>query len=108
MKYTENGIVKIDFIKTPDAITYTLIDTGVGMNEAQQEQIFKLEDGISTPGTDGEKGTGLGLNLVYRFVKMHKGEIKVSSKLRLGTRFDISFPVTESVQGKEIKATLSA
>ena len=45
----------------------------------------------TTDGTSGEKGTGLGLHLVYEMVELNKGEINVSSKLGEGTTFTVSF-----------------
>lgn len=94
LKYTEQGTIKISFAKEFNTVTFALIDTGIGMSQEQLQHLFTLkENAESTLGTQGEKGTGLGLNLVHRFVKMHKGTIKVSSKLRLGTRFDLSFPI---------------
>ncbi len=101
LKYTEDGSVKITFNKDHSVLKCSVIDTGVGMDNVQQDQLFRLEKNNSTQGTQGEKGTGLGLNLVYRFVSMHKGKISVSSKLRLGTRFDLSFPLLESAKDVE-------
>ncbi|MDH7448207.1 ATP-binding protein [Aquimarina sp. 2201CG14-23] len=64
----------------------------------------------STVGTHGEKGTGLGLNLVYRFIKMYNGTINVSSEKRIGTRFDLSIPITISLAKEKgaISESLSA
>lgn len=108
LKYTENGIIKVTLKKELNSLKCTVIDTGVGMRNEQQEQLFKLEDNNSTTGTQGEKGTGLGLNLVYRFVTMLNGEISVSSKLRLGTRFDLSFPILESLNSITDNKSFSA
>ncbi|KAA1244006.1 ATP-binding protein [Aquimarina sp. RZ0] len=96
LKYTENGTIRIEFKKDFNTLLCSVIDTGVGMSEDQLRDIFTLKEGKTTAGTYGEKGTGLGLNLIYRFVKMNKGVINVSSKKRIGTRFDLSFPISES------------
>ncbi|MBQ4820621.1 ATP-binding protein [Aquimarina sp. MMG016] len=97
LKYTEKGNIRIEFRKDFNTLVCSVTDTGVGMTEEQLQDIFTLEDNKTTIGTHGEKGTGLGLNLVYRFVKMHNGIIKVSSEKRIGTRFDISLPITTSL-----------
>ncbi|KAA1244004.1 ATP-binding protein [Aquimarina sp. RZ0] len=95
LKYTENGNIRVEFKKDFNRLLCSVIDTGIGMSENQLNTIFKLEKKQSTTGTRGEKGIGLGLNLVYRFVKMNQGLIEVSSNKRTGTRFDLSFPILE-------------
>ncbi|WP_299890094.1 HAMP domain-containing sensor histidine kinase [uncultured Lacinutrix sp.] len=96
LKYTENGTIKIEFEKEFNILKCSVSDTGVGMSENQQAQLFQFEGNNSAIGTQGEKGTGIGLNLVHRFVTMQKGKISVSSKLQIGTRFDLSFPILET------------
>ncbi len=74
----------------------SVIDTRVGMSREQLKELFILENKASSLGTRGEKGTGLGLSLVYRFVTMNGGRIEVSSEKRVGTKFDLSFPLLDS------------
>ncbi|MBQ4821218.1 tetratricopeptide repeat protein [Aquimarina sp. MMG016] len=95
LKYTEDGNIRVEFTKDFNTLLCSVIDTGVGMSEKQLQDIFTLGEEKITIGTQGEKGTGLGLNLVNRFVKMHNGSIKVSSEKRIGTRFDLTFPKLE-------------
>ncbi|WP_299440410.1 tetratricopeptide repeat-containing sensor histidine kinase [uncultured Aquimarina sp.] len=110
LKYTEEGNIRIEFSSENDMFLCSVIDTGIGISENQLQNIFTLEEKKSIIGTQGEKGTGLGLNLVYRFVKMHKGTINVSSEKRIGTRFDLSIPITISLTKEEgaISKPLSA
>ncbi|AXT50173.1 GHKL domain-containing protein [Aquimarina sp. BL5] len=110
LKYTEEGSIRIKFTSKNDMFLCSVIDTGVGMSKDQLENLFTLEEKKSTVGTQGEKGTGLGLNLVYRFVKMYKGTIQVSSEKRIGTRFDLSMPITISLTKEDgaISKPLSA
>ena len=75
----------------------TVSDTGTGMSQEIVERIF---DPYFTTKDVGE-GTGMGLAVIYGIIKSHKGEIKVFSKLRQGTVFDVYFPVLEIV-GAEI------
>jgi signal transduction histidine kinase len=67
-------------------------DTGLGMSEQQIEKLFEPKLTISTKGTNGEKGTGLGLILCKRFVDLNQGQIQVESKKGHGTIFKVSFP----------------
>lgn len=64
-------------------------DTGCGMDEATQEKIF---DPFFTTKGVGE-GTGMGLATVQGIMNQHKGMIKVSSTLNVGTSFELYFPM---------------
>jgi signal transduction histidine kinase len=92
LKYTENGTVKITAINRDNDITFTVEDNGVGIDPEKATKIFSLEKEQSTVGTKGEKGTGLGLNLVHRFVKLHRGNIDVTPRKPKGTAFHLFFP----------------
>ena len=67
-----------------------VIDTGIGMDDETLQKIF--EPYFTTKAT----GTGLGLTVVYKIMKEHKGDITVSSKRGEGTCFTLSFPVPKS------------
>lgn len=66
-------------------------DSGAGIEEAVIERIF--EPFFTTKAK--EKGSGLGLSIVYGIVKGMKGEILVTSKLNKGTKFTVYFPLTQ-------------
>ncbi len=110
LKYTEEGSIRIQFENKNEQFLCSISDTGIGMSSDQLKDIFTLEEKKSRVGTQGEKGTGLGLNLVYRFIKMHGGTIDVSSEKRIGTRFDLKIPITISLTEKEeeLSESLSA
>jgi PAS domain S-box-containing protein len=79
-------------INSGDRVRVTIIDTGQGISEQNIERIF-------TPfftTKDKGKGTGLGLPIVKRIVSLHKGDIKVLSKINEGTSFMLSFPVIDN------------
>ncbi|MDA3866797.1 MAG: ATP-binding protein [Salinivirgaceae bacterium] len=67
-------------------------DQGVGMSEVIMSNLFDSENNQSTPGTEQEKGTGLGLMLCKYFVEKNKGSIRVESKPDKGTDFIVSLP----------------
>lgn len=62
-------------------------DTGAGMTPATRMRC--LDPFFSTK---GDKGTGLGLAMVFGIVQRHKGEIEIESELGLGTTIRICFP----------------
>ena len=61
-------------------------DTGVGIPPEHLEKIFDLYF------TTKEKGSGIGLSMVYRIVQLHDGDVEVQSTPDVGTRFRLIFP----------------
>jgi signal transduction histidine kinase len=68
-------------------------DTGLGMSQDKVNRLFKIEESVSTAGTDGEDGTGLGLVLCHELISLCKGSISVESTLKKGTCFTVSIPL---------------
>jgi signal transduction histidine kinase len=71
----------------------TVTDTGVGMDEATTRKVFSLVDGYTSQGTDGEKGTGLGLLLCKELVERNGGAITAKSKVGKGSTFSFTLPL---------------
>ncbi|MEP5612576.1 MAG: tetratricopeptide repeat-containing sensor histidine kinase [Cyclobacteriaceae bacterium] len=96
LKFTPNGgHVKILAEKDSESNTakVKIIDNGVGIPEAKLKVLFRLNENITTKGTLGEEGLGLGLQLVYEFVILNKGEVEVESTEGAGTTFTVLFPL---------------
>ncbi|MBN2774807.1 MAG: hypothetical protein JXR31_11190 [Prolixibacteraceae bacterium] len=68
-------------------IIFEIRDEGVGIAPEKINGIFKSDINKSTVGTDGEKGTGLGLLLCKEFVNLHGGRIWVESQVGSGSSF---------------------
>lgn len=68
-------------------VEIAVIDNGIGIEEDKITRLFKIDQNISTPGTNREKGTGLGLILSKEFIDKMNGSIEVESKPGKGSRF---------------------
>src|SRR5262249_19253668 len=67
-------------------VAVSFVDTGVGIAPEHLQRIFDLYF------TTREKGSGIGLSMVYRIVQMHDGEIEVQSTPGAGTTFRVLLP----------------
>ena len=67
-------------------------DNGIGMAKKNLDNLFKLDIINSTPGTENEIGTGLGLMLCSDFVKKHGGKIWAESEPGQGSTFKFTMP----------------
>ncbi len=76
----KNGEVKI-----------SISDTGIGLTEKELHTIFKLEK-MNRPGTEGEKGTGLGLIIAKEFMEKNNGNIWATKNSPAGTVFHLTLP----------------
>lgn len=96
--YTDGcGKVTISADEDEQFVHIYVIDTGLGMNEKQIDNLFNPNLTVTIRGTSGEKGTGLGLVLCKRFVDLNHGVISVSSKECVGTTFKVSLPKNKNV-----------
>ncbi len=95
------------FSKTGDQITVScdlknnlaeicVRDTGKGIKEEMQQKMFRLDANISTRGTSGEEGTGLGLILSKEFIEKQGGKIWIESKEGEGTAVFFTLPVVKN------------
>ncbi|MBK9390921.1 MAG: sensor histidine kinase [Bacteroidetes bacterium] len=96
VKYTHRGgrisILLKDKTSSNEGVMLKICDNGVGIPENKQKNFFASSEIESTPGTENEKGTGLGLILCYDLVKLNKGTIAVESAPGEGTCFMITLP----------------
>jgi signal transduction histidine kinase len=77
-----------------DSIEISVSDNGIGMRRETVENLFQIDKEISSPGTEGEPGSGLGLLLCKDFVGRHGGTLRVESELEKGSVFIFTLPLT--------------
>ena len=99
IKYTpENGIIKVSAAEENNKLIIRVSDNGVGMNAETCSGLFRIDKHISTPGTKGEAGTGLGLIICKDFIEKHGGSIRVESEQGRGTHFIIQMNPAEDIR----------
>ena len=104
IKFTEDeGQVSISATCKKDKVEVQIHDTGVGMPAEKAQSLFNLSLHNSSDGTEGEKGSGLGLVLCKEFAILNKGSITATSKLGEGTTFMIELPRFEHKEAKVIE-----
>ena len=93
IKFThKKGFVSLTAKSLPDGLVkISVSDNGVGISDEVKRKLFSLSKKQSTNGTDGEKGTGLGLMLSYEFMKLNGGQIDIESSLGKGSTFHTKF-----------------
>lgn len=83
----DGGTITIRTRRDGGRVVLEVADTGTGMSEEVRRRC--LEPFFSTK---GERGTGLGLSMVFGIVQRHGGEIDIRSAVGKGTTFVITFP----------------
>ena len=93
-KYTHrSGQISVYAEKTDQWILVSVSDTGVGIKPELIGNLFRIDTKhFSENGTEGEKGTGLGLILCKEFINQHGGQIWVESTPEAGTTFHFTIP----------------
>lgn len=99
IKFTkQNGTIKVlaqvDVAKRK--AQFSVKDNGVGIMPDDLNKLFKVDSKFTTPGTSGEKGSGLGLSLVSDIIHKHGGDIWVESEHGKGSEFIFTIPVASN------------
>jgi signal transduction histidine kinase len=93
IKFTPNGkSIKISVANIGDNIKISVQDEGTGIQEEDLPKLFNSLSPLSTYGTQGEKGSGLGLLLCKDFIDRHNGIIEVNSIWGKGSTFSFTLP----------------
>jgi len=72
-------------------------DEGIGLTEEEIVRLFRIDDKFKRDGTDGEKGTGLGLIICKEFIERNGGNIRVESKPGDGSKFIFTLPCSKEL-----------
>lgn len=90
IKYSEKDIF-INTSITPKRIQIIVKDQGIGIPKEEQEYLFTRF--FRAKNATNIQGTGLGLNIVRKYLELMNGSITFESELQVGTTFTITFPL---------------
>jgi two-component system sensor histidine kinase ChiS len=90
MKFTpEKGSIHITSRKQQGMVIISISDTGIGIPESMLEKVLDARSHVSTNGTRGEKGSGLGLKISHEIVEVNNGWMTIESESGKGTTITI-------------------
>ena len=96
-KFTQSGEIHLEISRLKDGshqeIIFQIKDTGIGMSEAEVNNLFEYFSQADPSTTRQYGGTGLGLAISKRFCELMGGHISVSSSKGVGSIFEIRLPV---------------
>ncbi|MFT2090552.1 ATP-binding protein [Paraglaciecola sp. 2405UD69-4] len=112
LKFTKQGKVSIkwqlDVTDTAQVFHCQVTDTGIGITEKAQKDIFHPFTQADSSTTRNYGGTGLGLSIVYRLCQLMGGVINVKSKTGIGSTFSFEIPLgipeTQAIEAMKSKA----
>ncbi|HBC77439.1 MAG TPA: hypothetical protein DCZ51_02350 [Bacteroidales bacterium] len=93
VKYNKRGgKAEIIIDENDNEVVVTFSDTGIGINEADKEELFSEFVRIKNEKTRNISGSGLGLSIVKKVVELYNGSISVVSSPDVGTTFTVRLP----------------
>lgn len=92
VKFTNEGIVKLNVVETDKDFAFSVTDTGIGIKEEDLGVIFDSFKQVGPAQIAGYEGTGLGLAISKQFIEMQDGRIWAESELGKGSTFTFTLP----------------
>lgn len=107
VKFTHKGEVRLSVSATQPVqggsiVSFVIQDTGVGIPDTELDKIFAMYYQVDHPDHQSATGTGIGLAICKQMVELMHGEIRVTSEVNKGTRFEIDLPVQISTRPMQI------
>ncbi len=93
IKYTPEGTIRIILERNREAVLVKVSDTGIGISQAEQKNIFKRFYRVDKSRSRETGGVGLGLSIVEWIAHAHHGKIEVASELNQGSTFTVYLPL---------------
>ena len=111
-KFTDRGTISLDVEQTSaggqDWLRFRVSDTGIGISDAQQKNLFREFAQADASIARKYGGTGLGLAITHRFVQLMKGRIEVESVFGNGAIFTVHLPARVAIDAVESAQSIGA
>jgi two-component system, sensor histidine kinase ChiS len=107
VKFNDQGEIVISASGRGDLIEIFVTDTGIGIAEDKQEDIFKPFEQTDSSDKRAHGGTGLGLSITKQLVELHGGTISVQSSPNAGAAFRFTLPVARNVVANKAAPALT-
>jgi len=111
VKFTHDGFILLTLESTPlndkrdfEDVVIRIQDSGLGIDQSQHQKIFEAFYQVQDTTTSQYGGTGLGLTISNKIIRLMGGNIQVTSELGKGSTFIISIPGLQKIELKKIKA----
>ncbi|MDA3909742.1 MAG: PAS domain S-box protein [Bacteroidales bacterium] len=98
VKFTAEGEIHLGVLANGDYAEIYVSDTGIGMDDIQQEKVFNRFYQVEEPYTKQYAGAGLGLSICNQLAKLLGGDITLRSESKKGSRFALVFPLSSVVK----------
>lgn len=96
IKFTPSGgSIDITLVCRQDKAEFRIADNGIGIEESRHQLIFGRFYKVEKARTREAGGSGLGLSLVQKIVRLHEGTIQVESELGRGAAFTVFLPLKQ-------------
>ena len=102
VKFTNEGKITLKLQAIDSHVQVSVIDTGIGIPQSEQNTIFSEYTQLQNPSRDRNKGIGLGLALVRRMCQLLQHELWVSSEPGVGSSFHIAVPSGKTSEMKSV------
>ncbi len=97
IKFTpDEGTITVHVAQQGGGAVVTVADTGVGIPQPMQAELFEKFTSARRPGLRGERSTGLGMSIIKTIVELHQGHIAFDSVEGRGSTFVITLPLPGS------------
>lgn len=98
VKFTESGniILRVSRLKNDPKLKFEVIDTGIGISTKQQKNIFRAFEQADVSTTRKFGGSGLGLTISNKLLKMMKSRLYLESEVNKGSNFSFKIDLKKS------------
>jgi signal transduction histidine kinase len=98
IKFSEEGCrIIVDCIRKDSICEISITDNGIGMTDDILKKLFRYDSQITSQGTKGEDGTGLGLILCKELLDKNDGKIWAESEVGIGTKFTFTLKSSNKI-----------